>query len=95
VEQRIADVQSQLAQLKPMQDIYANSYALRTLYWHVANLEFANATALDKLSLRFWDQDDHYRFDGAHVIRKSVLFELFSNSNAIDYRSLSFTYYAT
>lgn len=39
---------------------------LGLLHWHYANLEFANATPLDQLSLRHWDQDDDYEFSGRH-----------------------------
>jgi len=35
-------------------------------HWHLANLEFANATRLDTLSLGQWDQDDPYEFGGDH-----------------------------
>ena len=35
-------------------------------HWHLANLEFANATRLDELSLGQWDQDDPYEFGGEH-----------------------------
>lgn len=35
--------------------------------WHFANLEFANASPLDRVSLKGWDQDDPYDFHGAHV----------------------------
>ena len=35
-------------------------------HWHLANLEFANATRLDALSLGQWDQDDPYEFGGDH-----------------------------
>ncbi len=38
------------------------------LEWHCANLEFANAAALESLSLRSWDQDDPHEMQGAHVI---------------------------
>lgn len=34
--------------------------------WHWANMEFANAARLDRLSLK-WDQDDPYEMLGAHV----------------------------
>lgn len=37
------------------------------LDWHLANLEFANASKLDTLSMRGWDQDDPYEFMGQHV----------------------------
>lgn len=39
----------------------------RQLYdWHLANLEYANAGLLTKLSLAFWDQDDPYEMGGHH-----------------------------
>ncbi|KAJ4834640.1 hypothetical protein Tsubulata_020208 [Turnera subulata] len=34
--------------------------------WHCANLEYANAGLLSKLSLAFWDQDDPYDMGGDH-----------------------------
>lgn len=34
--------------------------------WHLANLEYANAELLSKLSLAFWDQDDPYDMGGDH-----------------------------
>jgi len=40
------------------------------LKWHVANLEFANATTLDTLSLENWDQDDEHEFLGPHLTCK-------------------------
>ncbi|XP_050209817.1 protein FLOWERING LOCUS D [Mercurialis annua] len=36
--------------------------------WHCANLEYANAGLLSKLSLAFWDQDDPYDMGGDHCI---------------------------
>ncbi|KAG0099743.1 hypothetical protein BGZ93_006111 [Podila epicladia] len=41
---------------------------LGLIHWHYANLEFANATPLDQLSLRHWDQDDDYEFSGPHCM---------------------------
>lgn len=41
-------------------------YALRLMNWHFANLEYANAASVDKLSLRGWDQDTGHEFSGAH-----------------------------
>ena len=35
--------------------------------WHFANLEFANATPLNNLSLKHWDQDDGFAFTGPHL----------------------------
>ena len=37
-------------------DIYLSSKDRQLLDWHLANLEFANATTLDKLSLQHWNQ---------------------------------------
>jgi monoamine oxidase len=42
-------------------------YALRLLNWHFANLEYANAANVDKLSLRAWDQDIGNEFEGEHA----------------------------
>jgi len=39
---------------------------LRLLNWHQANLEYANATSVDNLSLSGWDQDGGNEFEGAH-----------------------------
>ncbi|KAJ7568219.1 hypothetical protein O6H91_01G023800 [Diphasiastrum complanatum] len=38
----------------------------RLFDWHLANLEYANAGLLSKLSLAFWDQDDPYEMGGDH-----------------------------
>jgi monoamine oxidase len=41
--------------------------AARQLFdWHLANLEFANASELSNISLVHWDQDDYYDMGGAH-----------------------------
>ncbi|RMZ87785.1 hypothetical protein DV736_g4989, partial [Chaetothyriales sp. CBS 134916] len=42
-------------------------YALRLMNWHFANLEYANAANVDKLSLRGWDQDIGNEFEGEHA----------------------------
>ncbi|KPI36211.1 Lysine-specific histone demethylase 1A [Cyphellophora attinorum] len=42
-------------------------YALRLINWHFANLEYANACNVDKLSLRAWDQDIGNEFEGEHA----------------------------
>ncbi|KAF8469670.1 flavin-containing amine oxidoreductase-domain containing protein [Kalaharituber pfeilii] len=41
---------------------------LRLINWHYANLEYANAANVDKLSLGSWDQDDGNEFRGAHAM---------------------------
>ena len=38
----------------------------KLLDWHMANLEFANAQLLQRLSMRSWDQDDPHELPGAH-----------------------------
>jgi monoamine oxidase len=42
-------------------------YALRLINWHFANLEYANASNVDKLSLCAWDQDIGNEFEGEHA----------------------------
>ena len=37
-------------------DVYLSSKDRQLLDWHLANLEFANATPLGKLSLKHWNQ---------------------------------------
>jgi len=41
---------------------------LRIFNWHHANLEYANATKIDNLSLEHWDQDDGNEFSGGHAM---------------------------
>ncbi|KAI3930797.1 hypothetical protein MKX01_037243 [Papaver californicum] len=36
------------------------------LDWHLANLEYANASLLSDLSMAYWDQDDPYEMGGDH-----------------------------
>lgn len=45
-------------------DVYLSSEDRQILDWHFANLEFANATQLQNLSLKHWDQDDDFEFIG-------------------------------
>lgn len=42
-------------------------FALRLINWHFANLEYANAANVDKLSLVSWDQDIGNEFEGEHA----------------------------
>ncbi|CAI9296152.1 unnamed protein product [Lactuca saligna] len=44
----------------------SNSEETSLFNWHLANLEYANAGLLSKLSLAFWDQDDPYDMGGDH-----------------------------
>lgn len=43
------------------------SKAYRLINWHYANLEYANATNVEKLSLAGWDQDTGNEFEGEHA----------------------------
>ncbi|KAK7271263.1 hypothetical protein RJT34_27010 [Clitoria ternatea] len=36
------------------------------LNWHLANLEYANATLMSNLSMAYWDQDDPFEMGGDH-----------------------------
>jgi lysine-specific histone demethylase 1 len=40
----------------------------RILHWHIANLEYACATDLARVSLHHWDQDDKYEWAGDHCL---------------------------
>ncbi|CAL8093832.1 unnamed protein product [Calicophoron daubneyi] len=52
----------------PPKEIYLTEFERRILDWHFANLEFANATELQNLSLRHWDQDDVFELNGEHCV---------------------------
>ena len=51
----------------PPVNMYLSLSDRQVLDWHLANLEFANATPLSLLSLKHWDQDDEFEFAGAHM----------------------------
>lgn len=60
-------------QMEPKMDVINpsdNDLISRLIRWHIANLEYACASAIDKVSLKHWDQDDPYAFDGDHVLLK-------------------------
>lgn len=52
-------------------DVYLSPKDRQILDWHFANLEFANATPLNTLSLKHWDQDDDFEFIGSHTTVKN------------------------
>lgn len=71
-----ANAESLEAKLKelesnPPSDVYLSSNDRQILDWHFANLEFANATPLQNLSLKHWDQDDDFEFIGSHTTVKN------------------------
>lgn len=47
-----------------------DSVISRLLRWHIANLEYACAARIESVSLKHWDQDDPYAFQGDHVLLK-------------------------
>lgn len=63
------DIETKLKELElnPPSDVYLSSNDRQILDWHFANLEFANATPLQTLSLKYWDQDDDFEFIGNHT----------------------------
>lgn len=48
--------------------VYMNSTDKRILDFHFANLEYAIGTSLTNSSLKEWDQDDGFEFDGSHLM---------------------------
>ena len=54
-------------------DTYLTTEDRQVLDWHAANLEFANNTPLNTLSLSSWDQDDVNEFPGEHYSVESGL----------------------
>ena len=50
-----------------MNEVYLSISDMQMLEWHIANLEFANATIIGNLSLQHWDQDDDFEFTGSHL----------------------------
>ena len=55
-----------LETLRKDSSVSMNDEEMNLFNWHLANLEYANASLLSKLSLRFWDQDDPYDMGGDH-----------------------------
>ncbi|XP_049768258.1 lysine-specific histone demethylase 1A isoform X2 [Schistocerca cancellata] len=66
-QQREIEERLQELDASPPSDVYLSPRDRQILDWHFANLEFANATPLDKLSLKHWDQDDDFEFTGSHL----------------------------
>ncbi|CAG0881758.1 unnamed protein product [Darwinula stevensoni] len=69
LESQQKEFETQLQELEnsPPSDVYLSSRDRQILDWHFANLEFANATPLNNLSLKHWDQDDEHEFTGPHL----------------------------
>ncbi|GKV34172.1 hypothetical protein SLEP1_g42579 [Rubroshorea leprosula] len=57
------------AALETFRQVFADAVTeeeMNLFNWHLANLEYANAGLISKLSLAFWDQDDPYDMGGDH-----------------------------
>ncbi|KAL3503265.1 hypothetical protein ACH5RR_037714 [Cinchona calisaya] len=57
---------SVLEKLRQLYAVARTTEERQLLDWHFANLEYANAGCLSKLSAAYWDQDDPYEMDGDH-----------------------------
>lgn len=62
IEEKLQELES-----SPPSDVYLSCRDRQILDWHFANLEYANASPLNFLSLAHWDQDDDYEFTGCHM----------------------------
>ncbi|KAG8493320.1 hypothetical protein CXB51_010712 [Gossypium anomalum] len=57
------------AALETFREVYRDAVTeeeINLFNWHLANLEYANAELVSKLSLAFWDQDDPYDMGRDH-----------------------------
>lgn len=59
-------VDDALMQHKDILDLNAQDF--RLLNWHIANLEYSNATNLNKLSIKGWDIDAGNEWEGKHTM---------------------------
>lgn len=57
---------SAISQYKELVDLNAQDY--RLINWHIANLEYSNATNLHNLSLGLWDIDAGNEWEGCHTM---------------------------
>ncbi|KAH8737639.1 Sec1-like protein [Ilyonectria robusta] len=57
---------SAISQYKELVDLNAQDY--RLINWHIANLEYSNATNLHNLSLGLWDIDAGNEWEGSHTM---------------------------
>lgn len=55
-----------ISQYRSLVDLSPQDY--RLMNWHIANLEYSNATNLHNLSLRLWDIDAGNEWDGPHTM---------------------------
>lgn len=57
---------SVLEKLRQLYAVARSTQEKQLLDWHFANLEYANAGCLSKLSAAYWDQDDPFEMGGDH-----------------------------
>lgn len=62
------EAQLKVEEQNPPPRLYMNHFERRLMDWHIANLEYANATSINDLSMKNWDQDDAYEFPGDHYV---------------------------
>ena len=69
LQEQLSAQEAELEQLtgKKINQVYLSLSDMQILEWHIANLEFANATTIENLSLEHWDQDDDFEFLGSHL----------------------------
>ncbi|CAG5105000.1 Oidioi.mRNA.OKI2018_I69.chr1.g1743.t1.cds [Oikopleura dioica] len=72
IEKKKATITDEIKQLEknPPPAEFLNFFEYRLLYWHIANLEYANSAEINDLSLKNWDQDDAFEFPGPHFAVK-------------------------
>lgn len=64
------DVESGLRTSQKLLGIRMTPAEQKLIDWHAANLEYGCATALNRLSLVYWDQDDGMAWEGDHALIK-------------------------
>uniref|UniRef100_A0A915E8E6 Lysine-specific histone demethylase n=1 Tax=Ditylenchus dipsaci TaxID=166011 RepID=A0A915E8E6_9BILA len=64
---------SEFKRMEPSQ-VYMNSTDKRILDFHFANLEYGIGSTLNSTSLKEWDQDDSFEFEGSHMMGGSLTF---------------------
>jgi vacuolar protein sorting-associated protein 33A len=84
-------VDESISQYKELVDLTAQDY--RLMNWHIANLEYSNATNLRNLSLGLWDLDAGNEWEGKHTMvvggYQSVPWGLAQSPSKLDIRTES------
>lgn len=53
--------------------VYMNATDKRILDFHLANLEYGIGASVYSASLKYWDHDDSFSFDGSHLMSNFFL----------------------